>query len=259
MGEHGTWFDYLNRFAWWQSLSESARHLMERNTKWMLFQDTHFTLTPFLVALTVLLFVIYGVTTFKRGITRASDGGLIPPRSMNIRNLFESLAESVYGMVEGQFGKENAPRFFPLIGALFLFVLFGNFIGLLPGFVTPNDTLKTNLALALLVFVATHVYGIKEHGVAYLKHFIGPSLPLAPLMLPVEIISHIARPFSLALRLMGNMVADHKVLFTFFSLVPLLIPLPFYFLGMFICFVQALVFCTLSMVYISMAIEHEEH
>ena len=259
MGEHGTWFDYLNRFSWWQSLSAKAEHTLARDDKWMMFQDTHFTLAHVIMAILVLLFVTYGVLTFKRGITAAADGGLVPPRKMSLRNMFESLAESVYGMVEGQFGKENAPRFFPLIGALFLFILFGNFLGLVPGFLTPNDTLKTNVALALLVFFATHVYGVKEHGIAYFKHFLGPSVPLIPLMLPVEIISHCARPLSLSLRLMGNMVADHKVLFTFFSLVPILVPIPFYFLGMFICFIQALVFCTLAMVYISMAVEHEEH
>ena len=259
MGEHGTWFDFLNRFSFWQTLMEKADNLLGRKKPMLLvFQESHFTLTHVLVTMLVLGFVIYGALQFKAGLAGA-DGGLVPPRKMNIRNVFETMAESVYGMVEGQFGKENAPRFFPLIGALFLFILFGNFLGLVPGFLTPNDTLKTNVALALLVFFATHVYGVKEHGVAYFKHFLGPSVPLIPLMLPVEIISHCARPLSLSLRLMGNMVADHKVLFTFFSLVPILVPIPFYFLGMFICFIQALVFCTLAMVYISMAVEHEEH
>ncbi|MBK9069851.1 MAG: F0F1 ATP synthase subunit A [Myxococcales bacterium] len=178
---------------------------------------------------------------------------------MNFRNVFEALAEYVYGLVVGQFGKDNAARFYPLIGAIFLFLLFGNLIGLVPGFVTPNDTLKTNLAISVTVFFLTHYYGAKEHGPAYFKHFLGPVWYLVPLMLPIEIISHVARPFSLAFRLMGNMVADHKVIAAFFSLVPIIVPLPFYFLGLFICFVQALVFCMLSMVYISMAIAHEEH
>jgi F-type H+-transporting ATPase subunit a len=78
-------------------------------------------------------------------------------------------------------------------------------------------------------------------------------------MLPIEIVSHIARPISLTLRLMGNMVADHKVVFSFFMLVPILVPIPFMLLGLLVCLVQAIVFCTLTMVYLGMAVEHEEH
>ena len=110
---------------------------------------------------------------FKRGLASA-DGGLVPPRKMNLRNFFEVMTESVYGMVEGAMGEKNATRFFPLVATLWMFVLFGNLIGLVPGFVSPNDTLKTNVALALTVFLATHIYGVKEHGLAYFKHFLGP-------------------------------------------------------------------------------------
>jgi F-type H+-transporting ATPase subunit a len=258
MGEHGTWFDYLNRFSWWQTINEKAEHAFGRGWKAMAFQESHFTLTPVLVALVVLAFVVYGGLKFRAGLASA-DGGLVPPRKMNLRNFFEVMTESVYGMVEGAMGEKNARRFFPLVATLWCWVLFGNLIGLVPGFVSPNDTLKTNLALALVVFFATHIYGVKEHGLAYFKHFLGPSLALAPLMLPIELVSHLARPVSLSLRLMGNMIADHKVVFSFFALVPLLVPLPFMILGLLICLVQAIVFCTLTMVYLSMAVEHEEH
>jgi F-type H+-transporting ATPase subunit a len=178
---------------------------------------------------------------------------------MTLRNAFEYLAEMFYGTVEGAMGEENAPRFFPLIGALGLFILFSNLIGLIPGFIAPTDTLKTNAGIAILVFLLTHYYGVKEHGLSYFKHFLGPSPALSPLMLPIEVVSHIARPLSLMVRLMGNMMADHKVVFSFFALVPLIVPLPFMLLGLLVCGIQALVFCTLTMVYISMAIEHEEH
>ena len=259
MGEHGTWFDFLNRFSWWQSLNEKAEGTLGRKKPMLLlFQDSHFTLTHVLVTLLVIAFVIYGALQFKKGLASA-DGGLVPPRRMNLRNFFEVMAESVYGMVEGAMGEKNARKYFPLIGAFWLFILFGNLIGLFPGFVSPNDTLKTNVALAVTVFVITHVMGIKEHGLAYFKHFLGPSPALIPLMLPIEIISHLARPLSLAIRLMGNMMADHKVVMSFFALVPVLVPLPFLLLGLLVCGIQALVFCTLAMVYIGMAIEHEEH
>ncbi|MBP6629032.1 MAG: F0F1 ATP synthase subunit A [Kofleriaceae bacterium] len=258
MGEHGTWFDYLNRFSWWGEISHKAESALGRKWEWMMFGPSHFSLTHVLVTLVVLGFVIWGALAFRGGLG-AKDGGLVPPRKMNLRNFFEVMAESLYGMVEGAMGSHNARRFYPLVGTLWLWILFGNLIGLIPGFISPNDTLKTNLALALVVFVLTHVYGIKEHGLAYFKHFLGPSPALAPLMLPIELISHLARPMSLSLRLMGNMIADHKVVFAFFTLVPVFVPIPFLLLGILVCLVQAIVFCTLTMVYLGMAVEHEEH
>lgn len=259
MGEHGTWFDYLNRFSWWQDVQHKAGDALGREWTFMMFQETHFTLTHVLTTLLVLLFVIWGVMRFRSGL-KSPDGGLVPPRKLNLRNFFEMLAEGLYGLVEGAMGPHNARRFYPLVGTLFIFILFGNLIGLVPGFVTPNDTVKTNAALALTVFALTHYYGVKEHGLgSYLKHFAGPMPVLAPLMVPIELIGHLARPLSLTFRLLGNMVADHKVLVTFTTLMPFIVPLPFYVLGILICFIQALVFVMLTMVYLGMAIEHEEH
>jgi F-type H+-transporting ATPase subunit a len=257
MGEHGTWFDYLNRFDWWRHADHWAKDKLSRT--WLLGMfDTGWTLTHILVAILVLIFCTWGALAFFRG-TQTPDQGIVPPRTMNLRNFFEYNTESIYGMAEGAMGEKNATRFLPLIGALWIFILFNNLIGLIPGFIAPTDTLKTNAGIAIMVFVLTHYYGVKEHGLAYFKHFLGPSPVLAPLMLPIEIISHFARPLSLMVRLMGNMMADHKVVFSFFALVPLLVPLPFMLLGLLVCLIQALVFCTLTMVYISMAIEHDEH
>ncbi|HET9626813.1 MAG TPA: F0F1 ATP synthase subunit A [Kofleriaceae bacterium] len=257
MGEHGTWFDYLNRFDWWRHLDLWAKSKLGRTSGLAMF-ETGWTLTHVLITIVVILILLWGSLAFFKG-TQSKDKGLVPPRTMNLRNAFEYLAESSYGLVEGAMGEHNAPRFFPLIGAMFLFIMFSNLIGLVPGFVAPTDTIKTNLGLALFVFVLTHVYGVKEHGLSYFKHFLGPSPALIPLMLPIELISHVARPLSLTVRLMGNMMADHKVVMSFFALAPLIVPIPFLLLGLLVCFIQALVFCTLAMVYIGMAIEHEEH
>ncbi len=258
MGEHGTWFDYLNRFDWWVSFNHWAEHHMSRGWRAVVFQDSHFTLTHVLITMLVILFTAWGAASFLRGL-KSEDKGLVPPRKMNLRNFFEYLAESLYGYVEGGMGAEHARRFYPLIGALFIFILFANLFALVPGFSAPTDTLKTNVGIAVLVFFLTHYYGVKEHGLAYFKHFLGPSPFLIPLMLPLELVSHLARPVSLSVRLMGNMMADHKVVMSFFALVPILVPLPFLLLGLLVCLIQAVVFCTLAMVYISMAIEHEEH
>jgi F-type H+-transporting ATPase subunit a len=258
MGEHGTWFDYLNRFPWWRSLDHKAEELLGRKWQWQMFGESGWSLTHVLITLTALLFVIWGSVSFFRGL-RGKDKGIVPPRKMNLRNFFEFLAESLFGFVEGAMGEKNARRFYPLVGSLFLFILFNNMFALFPGFSAPTDTLKTNVGLAILVFLLTHFYGVKEHGLAYFKHFLGPSPVLIPLMLPIEIVSHLARPVSLSVRLMGNMMADHKVVMSFFALVPILVPLPFMLLGLLVVFIQALVFCTLTCVYIGMAIEHEEH
>jgi F-type H+-transporting ATPase subunit a len=258
MGEHGTWFDYLNKWGAWRDFDRWLEHKLGRHHFLVKMFPSGWSLTHVLMTLTVVLFVTFGAMAFFRG-TKNSDKGMVPPRTMNLRNFFEFLAESLYGFVEGAMGEKNAKRFYPLVGALFIFILFNNLLALVPGLSAPTDTLKTNVGIAVLVFFLTHIYGVKEHGLAYFKHFLGPSLALAPLMLPIELISHVARPLSLSVRLMGNMMADHKVVMSFFALVPILVPLPFLLLGLLVCLIQALVFCTLTMVYIGMAIEHEEH
>lgn len=259
MGEHGTWFDYLYKFDWWRDFSHQLQGALGRETALPTIGlgGTHWTLTHVMVGTTVVLFVLLGAFKFRAATAGGGPGALVPPDRFNLRNFFELICDAVLSLMTGVMGEKNAKRFFPLIGSLALFILFSNLAALVPGFAPATDTLKTNLALAGLVFVLTHYYGLKEHGAAYLKHFAGPIWWLAPLMLPIELVGHLARPLSLSLRLMGNMVADHKVIFAFFALVPWFVPIPFYFLGMLVCVVQTLVFCLLSMVYIAMAISHD--
>ncbi len=256
MGEHGTWFDFLYRIEALRPLLDNARHYLAfEHTP--LGEHSHFTLTHVFVALVVMLFIILGAASFKAAMSRGGEAALVPPRTLTLRNFFEILCDGMYDLTVGVMGEKEARRFFPFIGSLGIFILFCNLMALIPGFAPATDTLKTNLALAALVFLATHFYGVKEHGFGYLRHFMGPLLWLAPMMIIIELISHIARPISLSLRLMGNMAADHKVIFSFFALVPILVPVPFFFLGILVCVVQALVFCLLSMVYLSMAVAHD--
>lgn len=258
MGEHGTWFDYLYRWSWFQDLSHGLQGSLGREWQATPFAGTHWTLTHVLVASVVVIFVLYGAMRFRMSVVGKGTDGLIPPASFNIRHMFELLCEAILGLIAGVMGsEEKAKKYFPLIASLAFFILFCNLAALVPGFAPGTDTLKTNVGLALLVFVLTHIYGFKEHGASYIKQFMGPLLPLAPLMFPIELVSHLARPVSLALRLMGNMVADHKVIFSFFALVPWFVPIPFYFLGTLVCVVQTLVFCLLAVVYFSLAISHD--
>jgi F-type H+-transporting ATPase subunit a len=144
-------------------------------------------------------------------------------------------------------------------------------MGLIPGFLPPTDNLNTTFAMAIVIFFATHVYGVKEHGVVkYFGHFFGPPVPwwiawfIRPLVFLIELISHFVRPVTLAVRLMANMTADHLVLGIFVGLFAALglfllpVPVVFYIMGCLVVTVQTLVFCLLSVIYIALAIQHEE-
>jgi F-type H+-transporting ATPase subunit a len=257
MGDHTTWFDYLYRFDWWRDFSYSLQGKLGREWQWAIFQETYFTLTHVMVGLLVALFVVFGASRFYAGVRGGGTAALIPPRRFNLRAMFELLCDAVFGIMVNVMGEKNAKKFLPFIGSLALFILFGNICAVIPGLAPATDTLKTTLFLGVLVFVVSHIYGVKEHGLAYFKHFAGPIWWLAPLILPIEIISHLVRPVSLALRLMGNMAGDHMVLFVFFTLVPFVVPIPFLILGILVSIVQALVFCLLSMIYISLAVSHD--
>jgi len=266
MGEETTWFDFLPGV---QNLKAIAAHLLGRETpdqgmyfRWQMFGDSNFTLAHVMGALLVLLFAIVGAISYRRAVAGAEQGAeaaIVPPPRFGLRNLFEMFTDAVMSIAEGVMGPKNARRFLPLIGTLAVFIFFSNVLALIPGFIPPTATLKTNVALAVSVFLLTHIFGLREHGPKYLKHFLGPMLLLAPLMLPIELVSHFARPVSLSLRLLGNIAADHKVVSAFFLLVPLLLPVPFLILGVLVAIVQTLVFCLLTMVYIQGAVAHEEH
>ena len=256
MGPHDTWFAFLPGYG---SLKEFFHHYMARDWTWQMFQATHFQIDHVLGALLVFAFLAFGASRYLAAVSSSGDAGLVPPPRFGLRNLFEMLADMVFGLMEGVMGEKEARRYLPIIGTLFVFILFSNLMSLIPGFIPPTDTLKTNLGLAVLVFVLTHALGVRAHGIGYFKHFLGPWLPLAPLMLPIEIISHIARPVSLAMRLLGNISADHAVVLAFFAVIPFLVPVPFLIMGVFVSVVQAVVFSLLSTVYIGSAIAHEEH
>jgi F-type H+-transporting ATPase subunit a len=195
---------------------------------------------------------------------RDSRGDLVPASKLTIRNFVELLVGAVYNMMSDIMGEKAARHFLPLIGTCAFFILFSNALGLVPGFLPPTSNFNTTLGCGLVIFFATHVYGLKVNGWNHIKHFFGPMIgipwiPLMLLMFFIEMISHIARPLSLGIRLMANMTADHMVLTIFLGLVPFLIPLPMYMLGAVVVVVQALVFSLLSTVYIGMAVEEAEH
>lgn len=171
-----------------------------------------------------------------------------------IQNLMETVVSGIDGLLEETMGEEGK-AYFPLIATFALFILVSNLIALIPGFMPPTANVNTNAALALTVFVMTHVVGIKKHGASYLKHFMGPIWWLAPLIFVIEIIGHLARPLSLTLRLFGNMWGHEIVLMIFIALVPLVVPVPMMLMGVLVAFIQTFVFTLLAMIYIAGALE----
>jgi F-type H+-transporting ATPase subunit a len=262
MGPHVTWFDLIPGMS---GFSKSLQESLGRTWTWQVFQTTHFEITHVLVALVVLLLLVLGAASYRGSVVKLGDEAILPSARFNVRAIFESLADIVFGLLEGVMGEKNARKYLPFLGSFFLFVLFSNLISLVPGFRAPTDTLKTNIGLAVLIFLATHVLGFKEHGIRYLEQFTGhlplksPLVILVPLMFVIEVISHLIRPATLSIRLMANMFADHAVVGVFFTLIPFLVPVPLMLLGVFVSVVQALVFTLMSATYISLAVAHEEH
>jgi len=172
-----------------------------------------------------------------------------------LQNFMEVIVGGIENMLVDTMGEHGRP-FFPLIATLALFILVSNLIGLVPGFFPPTANINTTAACAVVVFVATHIVGVKEHGAGYIKHFLGPIAWLAPMMFFIEVIGHFSRVISLTLRLFGNMNGHELVLIIFFGLAPFLVPLPMMLMGVLVSFIQAFVFMLLAMIYIQGSLEH---
>nr|WP_238320641.1 F0F1 ATP synthase subunit A [Limisalsivibrio acetivorans] len=175
----------------------------------------------------------------------------VPGRGQNV---FELLVGGVYNMGVDIMGEEGRP-YVPLIFGIGVYVLFSNWMGLVPGFLAPTSNLNTTIAPAVVVFLTYQFIGFRKHGAGYIKHFMGPVALLAPLMFVIEVIGHLARPLSLSMRLFGNIFGEDLVIIILFMLVPYIVPLPMFFLGLFTGALQAYVFMMLSMIYISGALE----
>jgi len=255
---HGmTWFDLIfsDLSGWRQRLQDAI------GTSYLNHSDISI---QFVVAFAFIALLLMVLVLIARTKIADVDKALMPDSKLTLRTFFEMMIEGALGTMEGTMERRTAIFFLPLIGSCAFIILFSNLLGLIPGFEPPTSNFNTTLAMAVVIFLTTHVWGIKEHGIGYFKHWFGPilkwyALPLMLLIFAIEVISHMARPLSLGIRLMGNMFADHKVVLTFTLLVPILVPLPMMLMGVLVCIVQTAVFCLLSMVYIGMAVAHEEH
>ncbi len=221
--------------------------------------------------MSLVVVVLTGVLALiaRSAYTGSDREAMIPEGGWSVRNAFEAVFDATLNSMANMMGRENAKRYFPIIGALVVFILLSNLLGLVPGFTPPTQNLNTNAAMAISVFFFYNTVGFVRHGISYVKEFLGPIMLIAPLMLVIELIGHLARPLSLAVRLAGNMGGDHAVLGAFNQVgsqlfmsvaaleLPFLIPVPVFFLGLIVCVVQTMVFALLSAVYIAMALEME--
>lgn len=187
------------------------------------------------------------------------------PRT-HAQGILELLVQVLNNFVVETIGP-GGKRFTPFIGTIFIYILVMNLIGLIPGFKSPTSNLSIIIPLAVIVFVMYNYYGIRSVGIfRYLKHLLGEPLWLAPLMFPIHIISEIARPVSLSIRLFGNIFGEETLLIVLAGLTYVVIPyvvavptqFPIMLLAILTAFVQAMVFTILTTIYISLAIAHPE-
>jgi len=201
------------------------------------------------------ILIVFGFLA-RAALARAADP-VTPDEGMSLRSIAETLVEWLDSFVHEVTEMHGYRAMVPFFGCIFMFILFCNFFGLIPGMEPPTGDSDLTFALGTISLVYFIYQGFAAKGFWYLKSFLGPYLPLAVLMFPIEVVDNLVRPFSLGIRLYANMFADHTVLGIFTGLTKLGIPLAFYALGAIVCVVQALIFVVLSMSYVRMAASHD--
>ncbi len=209
---------------------------------------------------------LIGLSLFARVALGSGETAVMPAGKLSIKGLFEALTEFIAALTEMVVGKGN-DKYVPLFASIFTFILINNLVGLIPGMTPATDNFNTTFAVGIFSFLVYNYVGIRERGFKYYEDFTG-HLPLSfiwlwPLMLVIEILSHVFRPVSLGLRLAGNMTGDHAVVGVFLEILPVpfvyFVPIAFYALGLLVCFIQAFVFTLLSMTYVMMAQPQDDH
>jgi F-type H+-transporting ATPase subunit a len=175
--------------------------------------------------------------------------------------VLEDIVGFVIGLLKSNIG-EKGVQYLPLVGSIFLFIFTANMIGKVPGLMSPTASLNTTVGCAITVWIYYHVQGIRAQGIgAYLMHFAAPPgapVWMAPIMLPIEVISHLSRMLSLSLRLFGNIFGEEMVVLIIASIIPFIAPLPLMLLGVVTGTLQAFIFALLTMIYLAGAV-HTSH
>ena len=209
----------------------------------------------YLVFSALIVLFIAGIGVYIRSRLSVDNPG-------KLQIVLEDIVGFIVEQLEGLMG-HNGRRFLPLVGTVFVFILLANLMGQIPGLGSPTSNVNVPFALAITVWLYYHVEGVRAQGIGnYLLHFaFPPGVPkaMAPLMLPIELISHASRVMSLTLRLFGNILGEHLVVLIIGSIVPFLAPLPIQALGLIVGPLQAFIFMTLTAIYLSAATAVDEH
>lgn len=212
--------------------------------------------------LTITSVASMGIGAYARAKLGKDEQAVTPTDRLSVRGILELITEAISNLADMVIG-EHGRDYVPMFASVFFFVLLNNLVGVIPGMAPATENINTTLAMGLTMFVCYNIFGVKEMGIVkYFKHFLGPELPwflaiLSVGLLAVELFSHALRPLTLGLRLANVLNGDHVVLSVFLDLVPFGVPIIFYIMGIFVCFVQALVFTLLSMVYVALATAHD--
>lgn len=208
-----------------------------------LIDESHTFAYFFHLALVAIIAVILAKMATK-------DMQLVP---RGVQNVAEAYLDGIVSMGRDTMGSEEAARkYLPLVATIGFVVFFSNIIGIIPGFEAPTASLNLTASLAIMVFVYYHFEGIRAQGFfKYFSHFMGPVPAIAPLMFPIEIVSHFSRVISLSFRLFGNIKGDDLFLAVILALVPWIAPLPAYVLLTFMAFLQTFIFMILTYVYLA--------
>jgi len=269
----------MYHYSWLEAIPAGDGYLWQMLVDAGLFQNKDQALTCMNAWL--LCFFILGLSLMARmGLNRARQAGgtlqYVPDRTLNPRNFFELLTGGLYNLAKELLGDKDAPKYFWMTAGLFIYILFGNLMGVIPGMVSPTGSMDHNIAMAIVVMFIFNGMGLFTHKVGYLKHMAGPwlgilGIALNMLLFSIEFMSYlVVRPFSLSLRLMGNVFGDHMVFGIMTNLtatptadiiaggIPILFPCLFLGLGMFVSVIQALVFTLLSTIYVALAVAHDD-
>ena len=205
------------------------------------------------------ILIVFGLLA-RRSLAAAADP-VVPDERISARSIAEVLVEWLDGFVHDVTEAHHWRNWVPFFGTLFMFILFANFFGLIPGMEPPTGDSDLTFALGTICFVYYLSQGIRAQGlIQFLKNdLVGPVWWLFILMVPINLADNLFRPFSLGIRLYANMFADHTVLSIFTGLTKLVVPLAFYALGSIVCIIQAIIFVVLSMSYVRLATGHSSH
>jgi len=200
---------------------------------------------------------------------KLASGDALPEPKFSVFNLMVEVLQYFRKLLKGMIGHDS-DRYLGIIATTFVLIFLSNFMGIFPGLLSSTSSLNNNLAMGLFVFASYQYFGFREHGIGYLKQFMGGmpvknsgalmfvmTLGIGLFLFCLEIFSHTLRPATLSLRLWGVINGDHTLVQVVGGMVPLFVPILALGLGLIVCLVQALVFTLLSSVYIQMAVSHD--